>query len=128
MTQITFNALNFCFPNDTMWVGAVAEIVGYSPSTNMHIVIDDGNCIGDHWTVHVYEPNDAKKHRNTWMSTIDRPYPIKHLGENESIKWIEESINFDSTSETIMLRDLIKKVPISDKIAKQTYDEYIQEN
>ena len=30
------------FPQDTVWANGCAEIVGYSPKKNMHIVIEDG--------------------------------------------------------------------------------------
>lgn len=65
MTKITFSALSFCFPNDTLWVTAGAEIVGYSIAKNLHFVISDGNCISERWTVHVFSPNDKNIHKES---------------------------------------------------------------
>ncbi len=113
MTQITFNALDFCFPKDTMWMSACAEIVGYSPSTNLHIVIGDGCCIGEHWFVHIYEPNNAEEHKRDWIPTNERPYPIKHLSEEYALKWVEENVNFDSLAERIRFREIVKNIPVT---------------
>ena len=69
MTKITFSALSFCFPVDTLWVTFGAEIVGYSVTKNLHFVITDGNCIGDQWTVHVFSPNDKYSSANMVSSS-----------------------------------------------------------
>ena len=109
MTKITFSALSFCFPVDTLWVTFGAEIVGYSVTKNLHFVITDGNCIGDHWTVHVFSPNDKNIHQQTWHPLPGRT-PIKYPSEDISIKLLEENVNFDSSVETILLRDKIKAI------------------
>lgn len=115
MVQITFSALNFCFPKDTMWIGAVAEIVGYSPSTNLHIVINDGCCISESWLVNVYEPNNPEEHKRDWTPTKERPYPIKHLSDEHAFSLVNEYVNFDSSAETIRLRNIIKTLPMQNK-------------
>lgn len=109
MTKITFSALSFCFPVDTLWVTAGAEIVGYSGVKNLHFVISDGNCISERWTVHVFSPNDKNTHQQTWYPLAGRT-PIKYPSEDISIKLLEEVVNFDSSVETILLRDKIKSI------------------
>lgn len=109
MTKITFSALSFCFPNDTLWVTAGAEIVGYSVVKNLHFVISDGNCMSERWTVHVFSPNDKNIHQQTWYPLAKRT-PIKYPSEDISIKLLEEVVNFDSSVETILLRDKIKSI------------------
>lgn len=109
MTKITFSVLSFCFPDDTLWVTAGAEIVGYSVVRNLHFVISDGNCISERWTVHVFSPNDKNTHQQTWYPRAGRT-PIKYPSEDISIKLLEEVVNFDSSVETILLRDKIKSI------------------
>lgn len=109
MTQITFSALSFCFPNDTLWVTAEAEIVGYSIAKNLHFVISDGNCMSERWTVHVFSPNDKNIHKETWYPIPGRT-STKYLSEETSIKLLEKTVNFDSSVETIMFRDEIKAI------------------
>ena len=109
MTQITFSALSFCFPKDTLWVTAGAEIVGYSITKNLHFVISDGNCMGEKWTVHVFSPNDKNIHKETWYPIPGRT-PIKYPSDEISIKLLEKAVNFDSSVETILLRDKIKAI------------------
>ena len=72
MTKITFSVLSFCFPVDTLWVTAGAEIVGYSAVKNLHFVISDGNCISERWTVHVFSPNDKNAHQQAWYPLAGR--------------------------------------------------------
>lgn len=109
-TNITFHSLIFCFPKDTVWVGAGAEIVGYSKEKNLHIVIEDGMCIGKSWCVHIYRPNDPDEHNRHWLSNGGRNFPRKYLSE-EHIKYIEDHVNFDSSAETIRLREVINELP-----------------
>lgn len=67
--NITFQSLynNKLFPSDTMWIAKDAEIVGYSPMKNKHIVIDDGMCQSGtgKYLVHIYNP-DARRFPDIW--------------------------------------------------------------
>ncbi len=89
--NITFNQLTALFPKDTMWVDGCAEIIGYSPKENLHIVIDDGQCTSDDgmYLVHKYRPSDPEEHRMKWNS---EEYPWKYLGKD---KISEEWVNFN---------------------------------
>ena len=109
MNYIHFTALTYCFPKDTLWTSLGAEIIGYSPKTNMHIVIEDGCCVSMKWCVHIYEPLNSN-HSSVWNSTKERPYPIKHLNEDNSYKWLKENINFDSTSDQLKLRCKVEEL------------------
>lgn len=88
--NITFSKLTTLFPKDTMWVDGCAEIIGYSPKENLHIVIDDGQRARDDGTylVHMYKPSDPEEHFKNWNSG---EYPWKYLGEN---KVFEDWYNF----------------------------------
>ena len=59
--EIKFRKLTQLFPKDTEWVDGCAEIIGYSPSQNLHIVIDDGQCKSEdgQYLVHKYKPKDV---------------------------------------------------------------------
>ena len=76
---------------------------------NLHFVISDGNCISERWIVHVFSPNDKNVHQQTWYPRAGRT-PIKYPSEDISIKLLEEVVNFDSSVETILLRDKIKSI------------------
>ena len=58
-TTISFNALSWHFPDDTVWRAAGAEICGYSQKKRQYIVIDDGTCVSPtddgRWLCHVWE-------------------------------------------------------------------------
>lgn len=110
MTQITFSALSFCFPQDTMWISANDEIVGYSATTNLHIIIEDGTRLRNDWMVHVYEPVDANEHLSSWLPTEERPYPLKYPMEGNAFKLLVEHVNFDSLSDTIAFRNKIQEL------------------
>lgn len=85
------------FPQDTVWANGCAEIVGYSPKKNMHIVIDDGQCWSEDGTyvVHIYYPSN-ENHKTEWMPNENRPCPLKYIGEN---KFFEERVNFSDWGE-----------------------------
>jgi hypothetical protein len=89
---ISFFKLGRLFPKDTMWVNGCAEIIGYSPKENLHIVITDGNCVSDNgeYFVTKYKPKDPAVHYAT--CNLDK-YPYKYLSEEEMIS--QEWINFN---------------------------------
>ena len=88
--EIKFRKLTQLFPKDTAWVDGVAEIIGYSPNQNLHIVIDDGLCKSEdgQYLVHKYKPRDPQKHWNDWNSG---KYPLKYLVDEEKVfeGWID---------------------------------------
>jgi hypothetical protein len=88
--EIKFSKLTQLFPKDTEWVDGCAEIIGYSPSQNLHIVIDDGQCKSDdgEYLVHKYKPKDPQEHLENWNSG---KYPWKYLTNEEKIfeGWID---------------------------------------
>lgn len=88
--EISFRKLTQLFPKDTMWVNGCAEIIGYSPKENLHIVIDDGECVSDNgeYLVHKYKPSNPKEHFMNWNHG---EYPWKYIGEN---KVFEDWVNF----------------------------------
>lgn len=88
--EISFRKLTQLFPEDTMWVGGGAEIIGYSPKENLHIVIDDGCCVSDddEYYVHKYKPSNPEEHFMNWNQG---EYPWKYIGEN---KVFEGWVNF----------------------------------
>ena len=91
--NIPFNLLTRIFPQDTVWANGCAEIVGYSPKKNMHIVIDDGQCWDDEgkYCVHIYYPED-RNHRTEWMPNEKRPWPLKYIGKGKVFEgWIDFS-------------------------------------
>ena len=91
--NIPFNLLTRIFPHDTVWANGCAEIVGYSPKKNMHIVIDDGQCWDDEgkYCVHIYHPED-RNHRTEWMPNEKRPWPLKYIGKGKVFEgWIDFS-------------------------------------
>lgn len=89
---ILFNKLTELFPKDTMWVDGCAEIIGYSPKENLHIVIDDGQCSGynDMYVVHKYKPSNPKEHLINWNKG---EHPIKYLLDEEKVfeDWVDFS-------------------------------------
>jgi hypothetical protein len=89
--EIAFRKLTQLFPKDTMWVCGCAEIIGYSPKENLHIVIDDGCCRSDdgEYLVHKYRPSNPDEHFKKWNAG---EYPWKYIGEN---KVFEEWVNFN---------------------------------
>ena len=88
--EILFRKLTQLFPKDTMWVNGCAEIIGYSPKENLHIVIDDGECVSDDgmYLVHKYKPSNPEEHFMNWNRGA---YPWKYIGEN---KVFEDWVNF----------------------------------
>lgn len=90
--NITFQMLWRLFPKDTMWTTSGAELIGYSPKTNRHIVIDDGLCISDdgYYLVHEYSPKNPKEHLLNWNNGI---YPLKYVLKSPKIR--EERVNFN---------------------------------
>lgn len=56
---ISFNALSWHFPDDTVWRAAGAEICGYSQKKRQYIIIDDSTCVSPtddgRWLCHVWE-------------------------------------------------------------------------
>jgi hypothetical protein len=91
--NISFVKLTTMFPKDTMWVDGCAEIIGYSPKENLHIVIDDGQCKSDDgmYMVHKYHPLDQQMHMLDWNSG---KYPLKYLSKSAK-KVFEGWINFN---------------------------------
>lgn len=77
------------FPKDTMWVDGCAEIIGYSPKENLHIVIDDGKCRSRDgmYMVHKYKPSNPEKHYAEWNSG---KWPLKYLIDEKKVfeKWV----------------------------------------
>jgi len=91
--NICFNILRYYFPVDTMWVDGQAEIIGYSPKENLHIVISDGNCWSEDgfWLVSKYRPKDPDEHLALWNSGA---YPLKYLVDEKYADLIsQERIN-----------------------------------
>ena len=95
--NIPFSYLTRMFPKDTVWANGCAEIVGYSPKKNMHIVIDDGQCWSDDGTyvVHVYHPSN-KNHKTEWMPNENHEWALKHV---DGEKIFEECVNFSDWEE-----------------------------
>ena len=96
--EIPFRKLTSMFPKDTMWVDGCAEIIGYSPKQNLHIVISDGQCVTDDgkYLVHKYAPENPEEHLKNWNSG---KYPWKYLEPETKIS--EEWVDFsDKTEET----------------------------
>ena len=91
--NISFAKLTTMFPKDTMWVDGCAEIIGYSPKENLHIVIDDGQCKSDDgmYMVHKYHPLDQRMHMLDWNSG---KYPLKYLSKSAK-KVFEDWVNFN---------------------------------
>lgn len=91
--NILFCKLTAMFPKDTMWVDGCAEIIGYSPKENLHIVIDDGQCRSDDgmYLVHKYVPKNAEEHRANWNNG---KYPYKHLSPEEKVyeEWVDFNV------------------------------------
>ena len=91
--NICFNILRYYFPVDTMWVDGQAEIIGYSPKENLHVVISDGNRWSEDgfWLVNKYRPKDPDEHLALWNSG---EYPLKYLVDEEYADLIsQERIN-----------------------------------
>ena len=90
--NIDFYTLTKLFPKDTMWVDGCAEIIGYSPKENLHIVIDDGkrSSSDGKYLVHKYKPLFPKEHLENWNKG---KYPRKHLSIEEKIfeGWVDFS-------------------------------------
>lgn len=109
MKNITFNRLSCVFPKDTVWASGCAEIVGYSRSKNIHIVIDDGNCKSDDssWLVHIWRPKNPDKHRFDWLPTVEMQHPLKYLNET---KIIEAWYDFSYEGSCEMLKNLIENL------------------
>lgn len=87
--EITFRKLTQLFPKDTIWVDGCAEIIGYSPKENLHIVIDDGQCATDDgmYLVHKYKPSNPEEHFQKWNSG---EYPWKYLGKDKIFEqWVD---------------------------------------
>jgi hypothetical protein len=76
-----------------MWVDGCAEIIGYSPKENLHIVIDDGQCHSDdgEYLVHKYVPKNAEEHSANWNRG---EYPYKHLSLEEKVyeEWVDFNV------------------------------------
>ncbi len=90
--NIPFCVLSKLFPKDTMWVSGCAEIIGYSPKENLHIVIEDGNCISEdgNYVVHKYQPSNPKEHFENWNKG---EYPYKYLLSEPKV--FEGIVNFN---------------------------------
>lgn len=90
--NIEFYKLTQLFPKDTMWVDGCAEIIGYSPKENLHIVIEDGQCNSSDgkYVVHKYKPLSPKVHLENWNNG---KYPWKYLKPEEKIfeGWVDFS-------------------------------------
>ena len=91
--NISFCKLTSLFPKDTMWVDGCAEIIGYSPKENLHIVIDDGQCRSDdgEYLVHKYVPKNPEEHSANWNKG---EYPYKYLSPEEKVyeEWVDFNI------------------------------------
>lgn len=84
------------FPDDTIWINGIAEIIGYSPSENIHIVINDGQCSdpNNKWLVHIYKVNDH--HMEYFIN-----YRPKYLSD-EFETLFEGWVNFESDIKRII--------------------------
>lgn len=102
--NISFTILTRMFPQDTVWANGCAEIVGYSPKKNMHIVVEDGQCCRDNGTyvVHIYHPSN-KKHKKEWMPNKNHPWPWKYV---DGEKIFEGRINFSDDDEVNKYMDM----------------------
>ncbi len=92
--NIPFYVLRRIFPADTMWVDGIAEIIGYSPKENLHIVICDGTRTSQDgkYTVQKYRPKNPEYHFEHWNKG---KYPYKYLIDEDYAEHIsEEIINF----------------------------------
>ena len=92
---IELRILSRVFPNDTLWIQQGHEIIGYSPSENKHIVIEDGVCWTDdgEWLVHIYQPKNPEEHKKNWYdgNVIEGiKYPMKYLVDENYATKIEE--------------------------------------
>lgn len=99
--NICFNILRHHFPVDTMWVDGQAEIIGYSPKENLHIVINDGNCYSEDgfWLVFKYRPKNPDEHLALWNSGV---YPLKYLVDEEYADFIsQERMNLTKRPESL---------------------------
>ena len=84
-----------------MWVDGQAEIIGYSPKENLHIVISDGNCFSEDgfWLVSEYRPKDPDEHLALWNSGV---YPLKYLVDEGYADFIvQKRINLTKRPETL---------------------------
>ena len=90
--NISFCSLTSKFPKDTMWIDGCAEIIGYSPKENLHIVISDGQCMSDDgmYLVHEYKPRNHAEHLATWNKG---KYPTKYILNEPKI--LEERMKFE---------------------------------
>ncbi len=106
---ISFAALSWYFPEDTIWRASGAEICGYSPEKKLYIIIDDGTCTsptGDgRWLCHVWKIKDGvnlpvpygkypdetywSKIREEWLSFIP-----KKTAEDTDTKGISPTDSF----------------------------------
>lgn len=91
-TTISFAALSWHFPDDTIWRAVGAEICGYSQKKRQYIVIDDGTCVsptGDgKWLCHVWHVTgdfvswdkscNGEKLMEEWLSFIPDTQGISH--------------------------------------------------
>lgn len=89
--NISFYILKRIFPKDTMWVDGVAEIIGYSPKENIHIVICDGTRTSNDgkYRVQKYRPKDSKYHFEHWNT---EEYPYKYLVDEDYAEHISEEV------------------------------------
>ena len=91
--------LNGKFLNDNQKSGnlinGIAEIIGYSPSKNIHIVINDGQCRSqdNKWLVNIYKVNDY--HMDYFIN-----YRPKYL--DNDFKIFEGWVDFESNIKQII--------------------------
>lgn len=105
--NITYHLLHYIFGDETMWCGNRAEIVGYNPIKNLHIVIDDGMCRTEDgkYCFHIYIPEDIN-HKTDWMPNIKRKHPLKYI---QGKKIVEQWINLKDEDEVNKLKEFIRK-------------------
>ena len=88
MNNLNVSILSKYFPQDTLWRNGVAEWVGYSPSKNQFIVIEDGCCRSEdgEWMVHIYEPNIPL---TKFSEILENKYWPSELAKKIKEEWVK---------------------------------------
>lgn len=105
---LPYPAMDCMFPDDTIWLSAIAEIVGYSKRYNVHVVIDDGNCLSSDGTFvfHVYRPDKPEEHLKNFIPDLNK-YPLKYIGREYKI--MEERVDVYNQEELKRFRNKLQE-------------------
>jgi hypothetical protein len=99
-------------PKDTIWWGCGSEICGFSKSTGLYFVIEDGGCwdVDGFWLVTIWKVTNIEKVWEEIFSTRHLGYLRKYPSDDVTECVCQEWVDFRTWKSAWDFSDEIKKI------------------